>query len=76
MPYDLRHNDQLLGSIASMDDVRRIRDGMRGTEFIYGTLSNALDYVLSGSDSHLAYLSPRDRRAAESVADEIRNAIR
>jgi len=72
---EITHNDTPLGTIASRSDAETLRESMRGSEFRYGIVSNALDFALSGDERHLVYLSPRDRRRAEELATEIRNAI-
>lgn len=71
----VRHAERILGEIATFDDVRALRDQIRGREYQWGVVSNALDSVLDGSDAPLAYLSPRDRRAAEAEIAAIRAAI-
>lgn len=71
----LTHDGNLLGEITSRADAEAIREKIRGEEFRHGVVSNALDSVLSGSEKHLVYLSPRDRRKAEELAGQIRNAI-
>ena len=71
----LVHEEVSLGEITSRSDAESIRESMRGAEFSYGMVSNALDFALSGDDQCLVYLSPRDRRKAEELARAIREAI-
>jgi hypothetical protein len=75
MPHVVRHGERVLGEIATADDARRLREEIRGREYQWGVVSNALDVVLDGSDAPLAYLSPRDRRIAETEIVAIRGAI-
>lgn len=75
MPHVITLGDRTLGTVASLDDARKLRDEIRGREYEWGVLSNALDVVLGGSDAPLAYLSPRDRRVAEAEIAAIRSAI-
>ena len=76
MAHVVRHGERVLGEIASIDDVGRLREEIRGREYQWGVVSNALDAILGGNDAPLAYLSPRDRRTAESEIAAIRDAIR
>lgn len=75
MPHTVMHGDQRLGEIATLADVRRLREEIRGREYQWGVISNALDVVLERSDAPLAYLSPRDRRIADAEIVAIRSAI-
>ena len=72
---ELRHDSEVLGNLASRRDAEAVRESIRGKEFRYGIVSNALDYALSGDERDLVYLSPRDRRRAEELAKQIREAI-
>lgn len=71
----LIHDDESLGEITSRADAEALRESIRGNEYRYGIVSNALDFALSGDDRHLVYLSPRDRRKAEELAREIKEAV-
>jgi hypothetical protein len=73
--HAIRHGERTLGEVTSIDDARRLRDEIRGSEYQWGVISNALDVVLGGSEAPLAYLSPRDRRNAETEIAAIRAAI-
>lgn len=75
MPHIVKHGERTLGEIVSLDDARRLRDEIRGREYLWGVVSNALDVVIDGSDAPLAYLSPRDRRIAEAEIAAIREAV-
>lgn len=75
MPHSVKHGDKLLGEISTLDDVRRLREELRGREYQWGVVSNALDAILGGTDAPLAYLSPRDRRVAEAEIAAIREAL-
>ncbi|MGK2856928.1 MAG: hypothetical protein ACSLFQ_06960 [Thermoanaerobaculia bacterium] len=75
MPHVIRNGEHTLGEIATLDDVRMLREKIRGHEYQWGVVSNALDVVLGGSNAPLAYLSPRDRRLAEAEIAAIRSAI-
>ncbi len=75
MPHTVMHGDQKLGEIATLTDVQRLREEIRGREYQWGVVSNALDVILGGGDVPLAYLSPRDRRIAEAEVAAIRSAI-
>ncbi len=75
VPHVVKHGEIALGEIMTLDDVRRLRDEIRGREYKWGVVSNALDVVIDGSDAPLAYLSPRDRRIAEAEIAGIRAAI-
>jgi hypothetical protein len=75
MPHVVKHGEAVLGEIATLDDARLLREQIRGREYQWGVVSNALDVVLDGSDAPLAYLSPRDRRIAEAEIAAIRAAI-
>ncbi len=71
----LKHDEQTLGEITSRTTAEAIRVSIRGKEFRFGVVSNAIDFALSGDARHLAYLSPKDRRNAEAMAREITDAI-
>lgn len=75
LPHVVRHADRVLGEVSTLDDARRLREEIRGREYQWGVVSNALDVVIDGNEGHLAYLSPRDRRAAETEIAAIRAAI-
>ena len=75
MPHTVKHGDKALGDVATLDDVKRLREEIRGREYQWGVLSNALDVILGGSDAPLAYLSPRDRRIAEAEIAAMRDAL-
>ncbi len=75
MPHVIALGDRTLGKIATLDDARRLREAIRGREYQWGVISNALDVVLGGSDAPLAWLSPHDRRLAEAEIAAIRSAI-
>jgi hypothetical protein len=68
---NLTHDDETLGEIRSRADAVAVRESIRGREFKYGIVSNALDFALTADERHLVYLSPRDRRRAEDLAREI-----
>lgn len=72
---NLTHDDETLGEIRSRADAAAIRESIRGRDFKYGLVSNALDFALTGDERHLVYLSPRDRRKAEELAREIVTAM-
>jgi hypothetical protein len=67
----LTHDDESSGEIHSRGDAETLRESIRGQEYRYGIVSNAIDFALSGDERHLVYLSPRDRRRAEELAREI-----
>jgi hypothetical protein len=71
----LTHDDEALGDVQSRTDAEAIREKIRGSEFRYGIVSNALDFALTGDARHLVYLSPRDRRRAEELAEAIAKVI-
>ncbi|MCM2315192.1 MAG: hypothetical protein NDJ92_08580 [Thermoanaerobaculia bacterium] len=75
MAHTIRNGERTLGEVSSLDDVRTMRERIRGHEYQWGVISNALDVVLGGGDAPLAYLSPRDRRLAEAEIAAIRGAI-
>ena len=75
MAHLIRNAERTLGEVSTLDDVRLMRERIRGHEYQWGVISNALDVVLGESDSPLAYLSPRDRRLAEAEIAAIRDAI-
>jgi len=75
MPHVVKHGERVLGEITTIDDVRKLREEIRGREYEWGVVSNALDVVIDGSDGPLAYLSPRDRRTAEAEIAAMRGAI-
>jgi hypothetical protein len=72
---NLTHDGRTLGEVTSRADAESIRETIRGEEFRHGVVSNALDFALSGDERHLVYLSPRDRRKAEELARQIRDAF-
>jgi len=75
VPHIVKHGERVLGEITTLEDARRLREEVRGREYQWGVVSNALDVVIDGSDAPLAYLSPRDRRIAEAEIAAIRAAI-
>jgi len=75
VPHVVKHGERVLGEITTIDDVRKLREEIRGREYEWGVVSNALDVVIDGSEAPLAYRSPRDRRIAEAEIAGIRGAI-
>lgn len=75
MPHVIRNGERTLGEVSTLDDARLMRERIRGHEYQWGVISNALDVILGDSDAPLAYLSPRDRRLAEAEIAAIRDAI-
>ena len=43
---NLSHDGTMLGEIASRADAEALREAMRGREFRFGVVSNALDFAL------------------------------
>ena len=75
MGIRILHGEFELGEVDSVEDLRAVRESIRGREFKYGIVSNALDFVLTDDDQCLIYLSPRDRKRAEEMAEEIQRHL-